>query len=103
MAIYKVIAFCSCSGCQDVHEIDACLSLDDGPAKRQSIGDFYNGKELPPELVRLSGGMDCKFRTGRYFCQIDPFQWFLVPASHERARDHNHQRQGQSEAPRSSP
>ena len=71
MAIYKVIAFCSCSGCQDVHEIEPCLLLDDGPAKRQSIGDFYNGKELPLELARLHGTYSPCPRTGRYFCQTD--------------------------------
>ena len=104
MATYKVIAFCSCSGCHGVHEIDACLSLDDGPAIRQSIGDFYNCKELPPELVTLHGIYSPCPRTGRYFCQTDTYQCFLVPVpSDDRPQEHNHQRQGRSERPGSSP
>jgi hypothetical protein len=93
MVSYKVVAFCACSGCQDVHDIGIRLSLNNGPANRQSIGDFFNSKELPPELVSLPGLYVPCPRTGRYFCQRDIFQCFLIPVSgNERSQDINHQR-----------
>ena len=56
MATYKVLVFCN--DCVDVHEMGVRLFLDAGHADKQSIGDVYNGKELPPEV---------------YACTIIPF------------------------------
>ena len=55
------------------------LTLDNGPADKQSIGDVYNGKELPPEVLRLhNNSVHCP-KTGNYFYQRDNNQVFLVP------------------------
>ena len=97
MATYKVVAFCACSGCHDVHEVGIHLSLDNGPANRQCVGDLYKGKALPPELIRLDETYIPCPRTGRYFSQTDTFQCFLIPVSgDDRPQDHNHQRKGRS-------
>lgn len=81
MATYKVVAFCACSDCCDAHEMGIHLSLANGPAKRQNIGDLYSGKELPLELAGLDRIYIPCPRTGRYFCQRDNFQCFLDPVS----------------------
>ena len=77
MATYKVLVFCN--DCVDVHEMGIRLSLDDGPTDKQSIGDVYSGKELPPEVLRLyNNSVQCP-KTGKYFYQRDNHQVFLVP------------------------
>ena len=77
MATYKVLVFCN--DCVDVHEMGVRLFLDAGPADKQSIGDVYNGKELPPEVLRLyNNSVQCP-KTGKYFYQRDNDQVFLVP------------------------
>jgi hypothetical protein len=77
MATYEVFVFCK--DCVDVHVMPIRLFLDDGPADKQSIGDVYNGKELPPEVLRLNNNSVQCPKTGRSFYQRDHHQVFLVP------------------------
>jgi hypothetical protein len=51
MAEYDI--FVVCNACGDFHPMGICVSLEDGPAAKQSIADVYTGKELPPSLAAL--------------------------------------------------
>ncbi len=53
--------------------------LKDGPIEKQSIGDFYDGTNLPKNLADLtSRSISCP-KTGRQSIQKDNHQIFLVP------------------------
>ena len=76
MAVYEIYAFCDCG---NVHPLGISIDLDDGPPGRQSIGDTYNGKEIPPQLLELHDNSVRCPKTGNIFYQEDPHQLFLVP------------------------
>jgi len=76
MAKYDVYVFCN--ECGDVHKMGIRIGLDDGPAKKESIGNVYAGKELPPNIAQLSKNeMTCP-KTGKIFTQKDNNQIFIV-------------------------
>ena len=79
MAKYSVIFFCN--ECSKVHPLGVAVVLDDGPADKQSIGDFYAGKELPPEVATLISNESKCPNTGRTTTQEDNKQVFIVPVS----------------------
>jgi hypothetical protein len=77
MAKYSVYFFCN--ECGEVHPLGISIELDDGPADQASIGDTYAGKDLPPNIMTLSGNMTICPRTGKLTSQKDNHQVFLVP------------------------
>ena len=77
MAKYSIHFFCN--ECSQVHPIGITLSLDDGPAKKESIADTYAGKELPPQVATLSNNEVTCPNTGKLTSQEDNNQVFLVP------------------------
>lgn len=79
MAQYAVYFFCN--ECGDTHDLGISIGLDDGPADETSIGDTYNGKELPPEIAMLTGNMTTCPKTGRLTSQKNNDQVFLVPVA----------------------
>jgi hypothetical protein len=79
MARYEVFVFCN--ECSDVHPMAIRLTLDDGPAADQSIGDTYAGKEMPPNVATLERLQFQCPNTSSWFEQKDNKQIFLVPAS----------------------
>jgi hypothetical protein len=50
MARYEIFVYCDCG---DVHPMGMSVELNDGPVDKQSVGDTYKGKEIPPELLDL--------------------------------------------------
>jgi len=79
MAKYSVYFFCD--ECSQVHPLGILIELNDGPAKKESIGDTYAGKELPPQVATLIGNMTNCPITKRLTSQKDNNQVFLVPVS----------------------
>ncbi len=77
MAKYMVHFFCN--ECADVHPMGISVSLDDGPVKKESIGDTYAGKELPKELATLTNIRTTCPKTGKLTSQENNHQVFLVP------------------------
>jgi hypothetical protein len=55
------------------------IPLNDGPAKKESIGNTYAGKELPPEVATLSNNTVTCPNTRKQTSQKDNNQVFLVP------------------------
>lgn len=76
MAKYAVQV--SCPECSGQHDTGIKLSLQDGPADEQSIGDFYHGKEFPPDIVALNNNTYTCPRTARNFDQNNHSDVFLV-------------------------
>jgi hypothetical protein len=77
MPTYKIFVFCD--DCGDVHPMPITVVLNDGPVEKESVGDTYAGRALPPHLVTLSdNGVTCP-KTGQLFRQKDNHQIFLVP------------------------
>jgi hypothetical protein len=56
-----------------------CVGLDDGPAKKASIGDAYKGKELPKNIVHVTDNKITCPKTGHWITDTDKNQVFLVP------------------------
>ena len=79
MAKYSVYFFCD--ECSQVHPLGILVNLNDGPVKRESIGDTYAGKALPPQIATLIGNMTNCPNTGKLTSQKDNNQVFLVPVS----------------------
>ncbi len=55
------------------------IALDYGAAAPQSIGDVYDGRELPLEVAMLVNNVTMCPTTGRSILQQDNNQVFLVP------------------------
>jgi hypothetical protein len=77
MAEYDVFAVCN--ACGDLHPLGISVTLDDGPANKQSIADAYADKDLPPSLAALKDRRVYCPKTGRQYSQRDTKKIFLVP------------------------
>jgi hypothetical protein len=77
MARYAVYIFCN--ECSDVHPMGVTVDLNDGPPSRESVGNAYAGKEVPPEVAALITNMVTCPQTQRLTSQQDNNQVFLVP------------------------
>ncbi len=77
MAQYQV--HCFCDECGQTHPTGIGIRLDDGPADRQSVGNAYAGRELPPSVATLRGNQFPCPVTKRMTVQQDNDQVFLVP------------------------
>ena len=76
MAQYSVYAFCD--HCSDPHPMGINMTLDDGPAEKESIGNLYKGKEVPSKIAMFTRNYVRCPHTGRMFIQEDNNQIFLV-------------------------
>lgn len=77
MAMYSVYYFCN--ECSEVHPMGISLALDDGPPSKESIGNTYKGKELPPQVAMLINNTLTCPNTSKPTTQKDNNQVFLVP------------------------
>lgn len=77
MAKYKI--FASCNACGDLHPMEVFVMLQNGPTSKQTIGDRYEGKELPPEFAELKDKRVYCPKLGRHYSQKNENQIFLVP------------------------
>jgi hypothetical protein len=75
MATYSVFVFCD--DCGDVHPMGISVELDDGPPERDSIGNTYAGRELPPNIAQLINNKTYCPKSGRQIIQRDNNQVFF--------------------------
>jgi hypothetical protein len=68
MVKYSVQVFCPECGGQ--HDTGIKLSLEDGPAVEQSMGEFYESKELPSDIASLRNNTFSCPRTRKTFVPI---------------------------------
>ena len=76
MTQYSVHFFCD--ECSEVHPLGISIEMDDGPVEKESIGNLYAGKELPPQIATLINNKTTCPNTGRLTSQEDNNQVFLV-------------------------
>ena len=76
MARYQVQVFCN--ECAYTHPMGISVALDDGPPEKESIGNLYVGKDLPPDIAQLQNNRTICPNTGHWFIQKDNNQVFLV-------------------------
>ena len=77
MAKYSVHLFCN--ECSEVHPMGIVINLNDGPVDKSSIGDTYEGKELPTQIATLKDNTIICPNTKKPTSQSDNNQVFLVP------------------------
>ena len=77
MQDYEIYVFCN--ECSEVHPMSIKISLKDGPTKKQSINDVYEGEELPENIANLLNNKVRCPKTGKMFVQKDNHQVFIVP------------------------
>ena len=76
MAQYDVYVFCD--HCSDSHPMGVSISLNDGPAEKESIGNLYKGKEVPSTIATFIYNYVRCPNTDKWFLQTDNNQIFLV-------------------------
>jgi hypothetical protein len=69
-----------CDDCREEHPMGMVFRMDDGPAVKRSIGDTYEGKSLPPQILAIEAHKTLCPKTGKLFSQKDHHQIFLVPS-----------------------
>lgn len=75
-AKYQVVAFCD--HCTGSHPFPITISLNDGPTDKTSIGNYYTGRDLPENIVKLTGNQIMCPATGKQLIQKNNDQIYLV-------------------------
>lgn len=76
MAKYNI--YVSCNACGDLHPMEIFVMLENGPASKQSIGERYQGKDLPSELAALKDKRVYCPKLGRHYSQKNEKEIFLI-------------------------
>ena len=81
MARYSIHLFCD--ECAQTHSLGIMVNLEDGPVEKDSIGNTYEGKDVP-ESLRTCIHDNCTIcpKTNRIISQVDTpnyYNCFLVP------------------------
>jgi len=83
---YSIVV--TCNKCAGLHDMGISITIENGPAGKQSIGDLYDGKSLPKGLANLtSTSISCP-KTGRQSTQKNHHQIFLVPTTNDSPKGH---------------
>jgi hypothetical protein len=80
-AQYSIVV--ACNKCGGLHEMGISVTMEKGPAEKQSVGDLYNGKSLPKSLADLTNTCISCPKTGRQSMQKNLYQIFLVPTTND--------------------
>ena len=79
-AQYSIVI--ACNRCAGLHETGICVTIENGPTTKQSVGEWYQGKSLPKSLANLTQNSVTCPKTGRQSIQRSHYQIFLVPTKH---------------------
>lgn len=77
MADYDIEFYCG--ECKQSHPLGVKIPINGGPPIKTSVGAFYAGKKLPPEIAALIDSQVLCPKTGKMFTQQDIHQIFLLP------------------------
>jgi hypothetical protein len=80
VAQYSIVV--ACNRCAGLHETGICVTMENGPTTKQSVGEWYQGKSLPKSLANLTQSSITCPKTGRQSTQRNNYQIFLVPTKH---------------------
>lgn len=67
-----------CKDCSEPHPTGLVIYRDEEISPKQSVGDAFEGREMPAEIVMVIGNQFQCLRTGKFFVQRDYRQVFLV-------------------------
>ena len=73
MAHYDVYVFCNLCGCSPYGDPNRANAR---PARKESIGDLYAGKELPENVGRLMNNQTTCPKTGKALCKMTTSKCF---------------------------
>ena len=76
MADYDIELYCE--KCHRTHPLGVKIAIQGGPPAKRSVGAFYAGKQLPPQMADLIDSHTICPKTGDMFTQKDIHQIFLV-------------------------
>ena len=74
---YSIVV--ACNRCAGLHETGISVTMENGPSSKQSIGEWFDGKNLPKSLANLTQNSVTCPKTGRQSTQKNNHQIFLVP------------------------
>lgn len=77
MPAYEV--YFRCDDCKREHTIHTKIHLTQGPDRKQSLAEFFVGREMPPQASSLQGHKAFCLKTGRQFRLENDEQILLVP------------------------
>jgi hypothetical protein len=77
MANYDISFFCE--QCKQTHPLGIKIPVKGGPPIKRSVGAFYAGKPVPPEIANLIDSQVLCPKTGKMFTRKDIQQIFFVP------------------------
>lgn len=80
MPEYSIHLFCDACGVP--HPLGIGIQSKEELHPGQSLGDIYDGREMPSELATITGNMTNCPATGKMIRQRDHFEIFLVKTSH---------------------
>ena len=73
---YRMHVFCN--ECSEPHPTPIVVKRGERLAADQSVGDIYDGVEVPAEIVTMLGNSFRCPNTGKMFTQHDNYQVFFV-------------------------
>jgi hypothetical protein len=75
---YTYVIHVFCDECSVPHPAGIAIQSEELLSPEQSVGDIYDGREVPPQIVMmLNNSFQCP-NTGKMFMQRDNHQVFLV-------------------------
>jgi hypothetical protein len=75
---YKYMVHVFCNECSVPHPAGIVIEREDLLASNQSVGDIYDGLEVPQQIVMMLGNYFRCPDTGKLYMQSDNRQLFLV-------------------------
>jgi hypothetical protein len=78
---YKYMVHVFCNECSVPHPGGIVIERDELLASDQSVGNIYDGREVPEEIVGMRGNHFRRPTTGKMYTQKDNHQLFLVRVS----------------------
>jgi hypothetical protein len=75
---YRYMMHVFCNECSVPHPAGIVIELKELLSADQSIGDIYDGREVPPEIVAMAGNKFQCPKTHKSYSQGDNRQVFLV-------------------------
>lgn len=79
MPTYDVSVYCKDCGVD--HPVLLRVYVEDGPERKQSIADLFQGRLLPPQVAAIRWHNALCYKTGKKFHYQNDNEIFLVPPS----------------------
>lgn len=78
MSAYDI--FTLCKDCGSEHPLLMRIYIDDGPNRKQSVAESFQGRSVPPQVAAIRAHKALCLKTGRNFTLENDDQIFLIPS-----------------------